>query len=174
MRSIWARSLGGRVLFFVMVWWGVASSVWAQPNPPEPPARTERQAVRATIDALFDGMRAGDSSAVRAVFHENARLHTALGPSDSTAVRATPIDQFVTAVGQPHEKVWDERIWDVEVRVDGPLASAWVPYAFYHGETLSHCGVNAMQFVRQADGWKLLQITDTRRQECDVPPDVRK
>jgi hypothetical protein len=97
-----------------------------------------------------------------------------LGPSDSTTERATPVDEFVTAVGQPHEKVWDERIWDVEIQIDGPLASAWVPYVFYHGETLSHCGVNAMQFVRQADGWQLLQITDTRRQECTVPPDIRK
>jgi hypothetical protein len=162
------------VLLFVATTGLLATPARAQPTPPEPPAQPDVQAVRATIDALFDGMRAGDSAAVRAVFHENARLHTALGPSDSTAVRATPIDQFVAAVGEPHEKVWDERIWDVNIRVDGPLASAWVPYAFYHGKTLSHCGVNAMQFVRQADGWRLLQLTDTRRQECAVPSDVRK
>lgn len=134
----------------------------------------EAQAVRAQIDVLFDGMRAGDSTAVRAVFHEQARLHTALGPSDTSAVGATSIDGFVEAVGQPHEQTWDERIWDVEIRVDGPLASAWVPYAFYLGDELSHCGVNAMQFVQTADGWQIVQLTDSRRHDCEVPPDVQK
>ncbi len=130
--------------------------------------------VRATIDALFDGMRAGDSTAVRAVFHEDARLHTASGPGETSAVQATPIDAFVEAVGRPHEKVWDERIWNVEIRVDGPLASAWVPYVFYRGDEWSHCGVNALQLIRRADGWRILQITDTRHQECSVPPAVQK
>jgi hypothetical protein len=163
-----------RVLLFVAVTGVLAVTVHAQPNPPEPPARPDAQAVRATIDALFDGMRAGDSAAVRTVFHPNARLHTALGPTDSTAVRATSIDAFAKAVGQPREKVWDERIWDVEIRIDGPLASAWVPYVFYLGDKRSHCGVNAVQLVRRSDGWKILQLTDTRRPECDVPADVQK
>jgi len=159
------------LLAVVMLFAGTV--VVAQPTPPQPPSRNAAQ-VRATIDALFDGMRAGDSSAVRAVFHENARLHTALGPSDSTAVRTTAIDAFVEAVGQPHEKVWDERVWDVEIRIDGSLASAWVPYAFYLGDELSHCGVNAVQLVQRSDGWKILQLTDTRRPECDVPAEVQK
>jgi hypothetical protein len=146
--------------------------VAAAQSSPSTDASSE-QAVRATIDALFDGMRAGDSSAVRAVFHEEARLHTALGPSDTASVQATPIDGFVRAVGQPHERVWDERIWDVEIRVDGPLAQAWVPYVFYHGDSRSHCGVNAMQLVRVGDNWKILQLTDTRRQACDVPAEVQ-
>jgi len=136
-------------------------------------ASTPEEAVRATIEALFNGMRAGDSSAVRAVFHEDARLYTALGSGDTSAVRGTPIDAFVEAVGQPHEKVGDERVWALEIRVDGPLASAWVPYVLYHGNERSHCGVNAMQFIRYADGWRLLQITDMRRQACDVPAEVR-
>jgi hypothetical protein len=154
----------------------LAAGLLAPSAPAQPTEASSgpKDAVRATIDALFDGMRAGDSWAVRAVFHENARLHTALGPGDTTSVRATPVDAFVEAVGEPHEKVWDERIWDVDIQVDGPLASAWVPYVFYHGTERSHCGVNAMQFVRSGDGWTILQLTDTRRQECDVPEEVQK
>lgn len=167
------RFVRGRIFLFMGAMGLLASTVSAQPNPPEPPSR-DAAAVRATIDALFDGMRAGDSSAVRAVFHPDARLHTALGPSDSTAVAATSIDDFVEAVGQPREAVWDERTWDVEVQVDGPLASAWVPYAFYVGDDFSHCGVNAVQLVRQQDGWTILQLTDTRRQDCTVPDEIQK
>jgi len=151
-----------------------ASGAGAQPDSLTHTQRDARAAVRATIDRLFDGMRAGDSAAVRAVFHDRARLYTARGPSDTSAVEETPIDAFVAAVGRPHERTWDERIWDVDIRVDGPLASAWVPYAFYRGDRLSHCGVNAVQLVRTGDGWKIMQLTDTRRSDCSIPPSVRK
>lgn len=174
MGSFAAHFVKGRLLLVVVAVGLLSSVACAQPNPPDSPTRSDAAAVRATIDSLFDGMRAGDSAAVRAVFHPDARLHTALGPADTAAVRATPIDAFVKAVGQPHEKVWDERIWDVKIRVDGPLASAWVPYAFYLGDELSHCGVNAVQLVQRGDGWRILQLTDTRRQNCTVPPEVRK
>jgi hypothetical protein len=153
---------------------GLPGLAWAQPGPPAPPSGPPAEAVRATIDALFDGMRAGDPAAVRRAFHPDARLHTALGPADTSAVSETSVDGFVAAVGQPRDRVWDERIWDVEIRVDGPLASAWVPYVFYLGEERSHCGVNAVQLVRIDAGWRILQLTDTRRSDCTVPPEVQK
>jgi hypothetical protein len=149
-------------------------AVPASAQPADAPADSAEQAVRATVKALFDGMRAGDSAAVRAVFHDAARLYTALGPADTAAGRSTPVDAFVRAVGAPRDRVWDERTWDVTVRIDGPLAQAWVPYVFYRGEERSHCGVNAVQLVRTADGWRILQLTDTRRHTCTVPAAVRK
>ena len=47
-----------RAFLFVAVMVVAVPAVGAQPTPPEPPARNGVQAVRATIDALFDGMRA--------------------------------------------------------------------------------------------------------------------
>ena len=161
-----------RLFVLFLVAGALAPVASAQSNGERAP--TAEAAVRATIDALFDGMRAGDSTAVREVFHDGTRLHTAVGPGDTAGVSRTPVDAFVESVGQPRERVWDERTWDVEVRVDGPLASAWVPYVFYLGDERSHCGVNAVQLVRQGDGWRILQLTDTRRQDCDVPAEVQK
>lgn len=152
----------------------MVAPTFAQPDSLSASIQEEGREVRETIDALFDGMRDGDSDAVRAIFHEEARLQTALGPDDATNLRSTSVDEFVEAVGQPRDEVWDERTWDVEVRVDGSLASAWVPYAFYLGDEFSHCGVNAVQLVRHTDGWKIHQLTDTRREACDVPDEVQK
>ena len=123
--------------------------------------------VRAAIDRLFDAMRAGDSTAVRAAFHPDARLMSTALRDGQPQLREDAIDGFVRAVGTPHDEVWDERISDVEIEVDDPLASAWMEFRFYLGDRFSHCGVNAFQFVRTTDGWKVLQITDTRRASCD-------
>lgn len=80
------------------------------------------------------------------------------------------VDRFVEAVGTPHEELWDEKVWDVEVRIDENLAQAWMHYAFYLGDEFSHCGVNAMQLVHDGTAWKITQVTDTRRTDnCRLP-----
>jgi hypothetical protein len=122
--------------------------------------------VRAAIEQLFDGMRSGDSTAVRAVFHPEARMLSAAIRNGETVLQAGSVDEFVRAVGTPHAEIWDERIDDVEIEVDDPLATAWMDYRFHLGEAFSHCGVNAFQFLRTAEGWRVIQITDTRRREC--------
>ena len=134
---------------------------------------SDQEEVLAAIEALFDGMRAADSAAVRATLHPEARLVGVTDGEDGPILRAESMDGFVSAVGTPHEETWDERTWDPEVRIDGRLATVWVPYAFYLGETLSHCGVDAFQLYESADGWKIFQIADTRRREgCEVPEAV--
>lgn len=135
-----------------------------------------RSEVRAVVDALFDGMRAGDSTAVGGLFMAGTRLVTTFSRDGVPGARVMPINQFVAAVGSPHDVVWDERIWGVRIDVRDNLASAWMDYAFFAGEQFSHCGVNAMQFARDTDGaWKLIHLADTRRpaEECDLPDDVR-
>lgn len=133
----------------------------------------DQAAARAVVDALFDAMRAGNGAAVTAVFADNARLMSTGNREGIPFVRETPIDGFAAAVDKAEEGSWDERIWNVMIHVDGNLATAWTPYAFYHDAKFSHCGVNAFQIARMEDGWKILQLTDTRQTDgCVIPVEV--
>lgn len=125
--------------------------------------------VEATVGRLFDGMRAGDSAAVRSVFHPEARLGSALLRDGAGSYRPDGVDGFVRAVGAPKAAIWDERIANLRIEVDGPLATAWMDYRFYAGDRFSHCGVNAMQLVRMAAGWQIVSLVDTRQQEGCAP-----
>lgn len=126
----------------------------------------EEVQVREVVQRLFDGMRQGDSAVVRSTFHPEARLMSTSIREGEPRLQAGSIDEFIRAVGSPHDEPWDERIEDLQIRVDDPLASAWMEYRFYLGERLSHCGVNAMQLVRGAGGWRILHVVDTRRTDC--------
>lgn len=132
-------------------------------------AQSAEEEVMATVQRLFDGMRAGDSTMVRSVFHPEARLLTTGERDGAPTLQVVSIDGFVKAAGTPHEEVWDERIGDVEIRIDDNLATAWMEYAFYRGDEFSHCGINAFQLFRGAEGWEIIQIADTRREEgCET------
>ncbi len=129
----------------------------------EATAQTVEKDIHDVIVRLFDGMRAGDSELVRSVFHDGALIGRAITRSDTTQLRTGPVDSFVESVGMPRDQTWDERIWDVEISVDGALAAAWMEYAFYVGDELHHCGVNSMQLFRSGDGWKIIHLLDTDR-----------
>ncbi|HEX8506871.1 MAG TPA: nuclear transport factor 2 family protein [Hymenobacter sp.] len=125
----------------------------------------ETAEVKKTITAFFDGMRKGDSTAVRRTIAPGAVFHTIANRAGVAKLSPeNPLD-FLKAVGTPHPKVWDERITFANVLIDANLASAWTPYEFYLGDTFSHCGYNSFQLVKLADGWKIAHVIDTRRKE---------
>ncbi|MCB0586223.1 MAG: nuclear transport factor 2 family protein, partial [Phaeodactylibacter sp.] len=109
---------------------------------------------------------AGDSSMVRRAFLPGARLQTAYtGKDGQPHLGDEAVDDFIKAIGAPHEQTYNEQIWSYDIRIDGLLATAWTEYTFFLGDQLSHCGVNAFQLFKSSEGWKISHITDTRRRE---------
>lgn len=132
--------------------------------------------VMEVVQQVFDGMRAADSSMVRSAFMKGADLYTVFTDKEGNPVlHKGSLDNFLDAVGAPHEFVWDEPIWDTEVRIDGNLAQVWTKYAFYAGDKFSHCGVDAFHLFKTWEGWKIYHLTDTRQwKDCEVPEDIKK
>jgi hypothetical protein len=129
-------------------------------------SQPENTEVTAILDQLFTGMRTGDSSLVSRSFMPDATLQSvSTAPDGKIRVDKNAVAGFIQAVGTPHQEVWDERIYDLVIRVDGAMASAWAPYKFYLGEKFSHCGVNAFTLIKTESGWKIANITDTRRKD---------
>ena len=124
---------------------------------------SEHLAVRAVIDQLFEGMRAGDSTLVRAVFHPDLRLMSTSEHHGSFEVDLGSAEDFLRAIGTPHPQVWDEQISNVVIHVSDGLAQAWMDYVFYLDDRALHFGVNAFQLVKTDAGWKIIHLMDTHR-----------
>ena len=140
-----------------------APATLAQSAPAAAPAETE--AVKATINRFFEGLRKGDSAVVRSTLAPTVVLHT-IGTRGGTAqVLSENPREFLKAVGTAHAEVWDERVTFERVLIDAPLASAWTPYQFYLGPKFSHCGTNSFQLVKLPQGWRIAYIIDTRRKD---------
>jgi ketosteroid isomerase-like protein len=116
------------------------------------------------VQRLFDAMRQRDTAAMRALLHPDARLFTAGRRHDQPALRVVAVEDWLSAVGRASVEL-DERIWDPKVEIDHELATVWVKYEFVAGGTFSHCGVDAFQLFRGADGWRIFQVADTQRRE---------
>lgn len=134
-------------------------------------ASEDSHAVQLVIDKLFDGMREGDSAKVASVFGEEVKMYTSFIDKDGTKkIRKGNLKPFLKAIGTPHDEIWDEKIWDTKITIEGGIAQVWTDYAFYVGTEFSHCGVDAFHLIKNPENqWKIVHLMDTRRKEdCQV------
>ena len=133
----------------------------------------ERAAVLATVQKVFDGMRTRDTNLLTQAFDTTARL---VSVTRTGTLRLTSPSQFGAAITRaPAGNVWNERIYDPEVRIDGNVAQVWAYYTFHQNSTFNHCGVDAFMLVKLGTTWKITQLADTQRnQGCThtEPPGV--
>jgi preprotein translocase subunit YajC len=129
-------------------------------------AQTEEEAVKKTINNLFEGMKKGDTVLLRSAFSSSAIMQTiAKNKEGKVVVHTDPVSDFIVSVGKPHKELYDERITFDVIKIDGDLAIVWTPYKFFLDDKFLHCGVNSFQLVRSNGEWKIQYIIDTRRKE---------
>lgn len=143
----------------------------AVPAPLLAQASAERDAVLQPVHQLFDAMRKHDSAQARAAFAPEGRLLSIGEREGQVRMRVLTPDDFAGAVGRAAgSPPWNEPIYDPEVRIEGRIATVWAWYDFLLGEKWSHCGVDAFQLAKLADGWKITQLVDTRQTTgCKTP-----
>ncbi|MEM9896102.1 MAG: nuclear transport factor 2 family protein [Bacteroidota bacterium] len=135
----------------------------------------EKGKVMKVINEVFDAMRTNDSTLLKACFIASPHMFTLYEKEDgSSSLSKGDFQKFASTVGQSKAQVWDERIWNEKVEIDGNLASVWVDYAFFIEDQLSHCGVDAIHLVKDEGYWKIFHLADTRRKDpCEIPENIR-
>jgi hypothetical protein len=154
-----------KIRLLVVTGWCLAAPLAGQSQP----QTDERQQVLAVVQQLFDGMRVKDTAKMRATLHPDARL-IATGVREGTpfASLVAPT-QWFSGVASANASKLDERLRNPVVQVDQGLASVWTEYTFYVDDRLSHCGVDLFHLVKLPEGWRIIDLADTRRRE-GCPP----
>jgi hypothetical protein len=125
----------------------------------------DRESILTTVQKVFDAMRTRDTALLSQAFDSTARL-VGVSNRGTPSVSLTAPSQFGAAIARaPAGDVWNERIYDPEVRIDGNVAQVWAYYTFHRNAAFSHCGVDAFMLVKVGSTWKITQLADSRRTE---------
>lgn len=125
----------------------------------------DENAIKATINNLFNGMRQSDTSLIANAFAPQSIMQTIVKSRDGiTGVRQEKVSNFVASMSGNHP-LYDEKIKFTSILIDGDLAAVWTDYQFFVDNKFSHCGVNSFQLARMSNGWKIIYIIDTRRKD---------
>jgi hypothetical protein len=122
---------------------------------------TSEDSVKTAVNLLFTGMKTSDANLIRHCFADSAILQTI--KTQQGGILTEKVNDFADIVGKMTPGDADERIQFDVVRIDGPLAIVWAPYAFYYKGKYSHKGVDSFQLVRVNGVWKIQYLIDTRR-----------
>jgi hypothetical protein len=124
---------------------------------------SDRDAILGTVQKVFDAMRTRDTALLSQAFDSTARM-AGVSTRGTPAVTMMAVSRFAAAIaGAPAGDVWNEKIYDPEVRIDGNVAQVWAYYTFHRNATFSHCGVDAFMLVKVGTVWKITQLADSRR-----------
>jgi len=120
--------------------------------------------IMAVVQKVFDAMRTRDTSLLSVAFDTSARLVGVRTRDGASTITLTTASQFGAAIARaPAGDVWNERIFEPEVRIDGDVAQVWAYYTFHRNKEFSHCGVDAFMLRRLGAQWKITQLSDSRR-----------
>jgi len=123
----------------------------------------DRDAILATVQKVFDAMRTRDTSLLAQAFDSTARL-VGVSARGTPSVSLTSPTQFGAAISRAAAgDVWNERIYEPDVKIDGPVAQVWAYYTFHRNTTFTHCGVDAFTLLKVGSTWKITQLADSRR-----------
>ncbi len=153
-------SRAGLLGSLIVTWMSVVVPVGAQQDQAD---------VLEVVAQLFQGMRTADTALARSALADGARFALVEARDGAVEIAFIPVEMWLSAVARS-ERRWDELLYELEVRIDGNVASVWAPYTFYLDGSVSHCGTDSFQLLRGPAGWKVTQISDSRRTERCLDP----
>jgi hypothetical protein len=136
------------VLLMVMA---ISAPAAAQPVPAR---EDDKAAVIAAVQKFFDTMASRDVEGARSVLMTDGKLFAVRDQNGQPTARASSLQEYLDGLGKRTQD-YRERMWSPEVRIHGPLATLWTAYDFWVDGKFSHCGVDAFELIKTADGWKI-------------------
>lgn len=144
-------------------------------------SQSETQEVENTVNQFFEGLNQKNTALMASLVKDTSTLlmNSVIFSKKSNSYEEVtlPFTDFLKGIEKARlkEKKWDEKIWSMDINIDGGLATVSTPYSFFANNELSHCGTNHIMLVKLGKSWKITGLTDTRRrkqcrtQESDDP-----
>ncbi len=149
---------------FMLVCIGNRQSLYAQ--------NVDSTQVMEAISIFFDGLATKDSTLMLSVSDPDSRVVlTSFKTDGSSLMRPISMQDFAGFISRQTQLKMVEVYWNPEVVVHDNLATVMLDYNFYIDDQLDHCGKDALQLFRSAEGWKILALADTQRRTGCVARD---
>ncbi|MEL0009047.1 MAG: nuclear transport factor 2 family protein [Flammeovirgaceae bacterium] len=131
-------------------------------------SNSEEEKVKRVVESFFEAFHSRDSTSLYKLSLTDFELRSSSLLNESQKLSSVSYYDFVKTVSNRDKSSnWEEEILSYEINVDGTLAVAWTPYIFRINDKISHCGSNSFTLHKVEGEWKIIQIIDSRRRDCN-------
>ena len=133
---------------------------------------TSPNQIRSIVVSLFEKMNDSDTIGISQLFTSDATLTSHYRKKGELEVQSKGgvINNWFQQIASSKRGDLEERIGDIDIKIDDYFAQAWVPYEFYYQGEYHHCGTNMFSFKQVGKAWKIYKIEDTRKKNCSPLP----
>ena len=121
---------------------------------------SEPKGIPAAVDAAITGPADKDRACMKALFMPEARMMFASVGADGTPTyRLETLDDWIARVKARGHIILEEKQLKVQIERYGNIAQLWSSYALYSDGKQVARGINSIQAIKQAGGWRVTGIT---------------
>jgi hypothetical protein len=149
-----------RTLFSVTILAGaLAGSTMAQAPDANCALPSEPEGIPAAIDAAITGPADKDRVCMKALFIPEARMmFVSLGADGAPSYRLETVDDWIARVKARGHTMLEEKQLKFHIERYGNIAHLWSSYALYSDGKQVGRGINSIQAIKEADGWRVTGI----------------
>ena len=119
----------------------------------------EPDGIAAAIDAAISGPADKDRACMKALFIPEARMMFAtLGADGAPSYRLETLDDWIARVKARGHAALEEKQLKFHIERYGNIAHVWSSYALYSDGKQTARGINSIQAIKEAGGWRVTGI----------------
>ncbi len=148
----------------------VAAALAFGASPAAAQSSGDARAAIAVADSLLRALSTGDTATLARLVLDSA-LVGGVGVRDGTA--RTSLRSWFGDIRRGGPVSFVERGFDATARIQGLLATVWMPYDLYRNGVWSHCGVDTFTLLKVGGAWRAAALLYTIEQPpaCRAHPD---
>jgi hypothetical protein len=149
-----------RTLFLMTILAGVlGGSTMAQAPDARCALPSEPEGISAALDAAITGPADKDRACMKALLIPEARLmFVSLGADGTPTYRIETLDDWIARVKARGHTILEEKQLKVHIERYGNIAHLWSSYALHSDGKQVARGINSIQAIKEAGGWRVTSI----------------
>jgi hypothetical protein len=149
-----------RTLFSVTILVGaLTGSAMAQTPDAGCALPSEPESIPAALDAAISGPADKDRACMKALLIPEGRMiFVSLGTDGAPSYRIETLDDWIARVKTRGHAQLEEKQLKFRIDRDGNIAHLWSSYALYSDGKQVARGINSIQAIKEADGWRVTGI----------------
>jgi hypothetical protein len=120
---------------------------------------SEPKGIPAAIDAAITGPADKDRACMKALLIPEARMmFVSLGADGAPSYRLETLDDWIARVKARGHAMQEEKQLKYHIERYGNIAHLWSSYALHSDGKQVARGINSIQAIKEADGWRVIVI----------------
>ena len=120
---------------------------------------SEPKGIPAALDAAITGPADKDRGCMKALLVPEARMiFVSLGTDGAPTYRLETLDDWIARVKARGHALLEEKQLKFHVERYGNIAHLWSSYALHSDGKQVACGINSIQAIKEAGGWRVTSI----------------